>query len=147
MSNELSSEEYDIIAEHVFTWMLYMVQAVSLNQMKKSQGKGWPLFQNTLLFILWDYSIVHTAFGPYIAFLASPAFPSRSLPLCLPSNIITCFLTHCQMNWNPSLPDDLALFQFGLMKRSTGKDHSLCFKSFGDCFSSATITIQTLSIL
>lgn len=110
-------------------------------------------FQNTILFIRWDYSIVHTAFGSYIAFLGSPAVPSRSLPTCLPSNIMNLFfflthwVYHCQVNWNPSLPDDLALFQSGLMKRRTGTGHLLCFKSFGDCFSSATITNKTLSIL
>lgn len=53
MSNELSSEEYDIIAEHVFTLMLYMVQAVSLNQMKKVKAKD-GLFSKIHFYLFFE---------------------------------------------------------------------------------------------
>lgn len=142
MSNELSSAEYDIIAEHIFTQMLYIVRAVSLNPVNIVKAKE-GLFSKIYFYLFFEIIPLFALHLDHIAFLASPAVPSRSLPPSLPSNIITCFLTHwvhhCQVNWNPSLPEDLARFQFGLMKRSTCTDHSLCCKSFGDCFSSATI--------
>lgn len=52
-SNELSSTEYDIIAEHIFTQMLYMVRAVSLNPMNIVKTKE-GLFSKIYFYLFFE---------------------------------------------------------------------------------------------